>query len=202
MQLEILHYQPEQNASKIPLLFVHGAWHGAWCWEEYFLPYFAKHGYDSYALSLRGHAGSEGKWRWASVHDYVADVAQVAAQFDIPPIVIGHSMGGYIVQKYLEKHPASGAVLVASVPTIGTLPFFIRFGLKRPVAMIRNLVTLCGHFWHEPKHVRDAFFSDSLSEADLNRYFEKLQGESLWLAIQSMGFILPKPDEVPKDIPL
>jgi len=21
----------------VPLLFVHGAWHAAWCWDEYFL---------------------------------------------------------------------------------------------------------------------------------------------------------------------
>lgn len=202
MQLEILHHQPEQRLSDIPILFVHGAWHGAWCWDEYFLPYFAQHGYDAYALSLRGHAGSAGRWRWASVHDYVADVAQVAEQLDTPPIVIGHSMGGYIVQKYLEKYPVPGAVLVASVPTIGTLPFFLRLAFKRPAAMIRNLVTLCGHFWHEPKHAREAFFSESVSEDDLNRYFGKLQGESLWLAVESMGFTLPKPDRVSRDIPM
>lgn len=202
MQLEILHHQPAQAVSETPLVFVHGAWHGAWCWDEYFLPYFAQHGYQSYALSIRGHATSEGKWRWASIHDYVADVAQVTQQFDVPPVVIGHSMGGYITQKYLEKYPASGAVLVASIPVMGTLPFFLRLGVKRPTAMIRNLVTLCGHFWHEPQHVRDAFFSDTLPEADLNRYFDKLQGESLRLAIESMGPVLPKPDRVSRDIPL
>jgi len=27
-----------------PLVFVHGAWHGAWCWDEFFLPCFADKG--------------------------------------------------------------------------------------------------------------------------------------------------------------
>ena len=27
-----------------PLLFVHGAWHAAWCWDEHFLSYFADRG--------------------------------------------------------------------------------------------------------------------------------------------------------------
>ena len=27
------------------LLFVHGAWHGAWCWAEHFLDFFAAQGY-------------------------------------------------------------------------------------------------------------------------------------------------------------
>ncbi|MBI5715520.1 MAG: alpha/beta hydrolase, partial [Chloroflexi bacterium] len=47
MQLELITRQPASNPRPTPLLFVHGAWHGAWCWAEYFLPYFAQHGYVS-----------------------------------------------------------------------------------------------------------------------------------------------------------
>lgn len=32
-----------------PIVFVHGAWHGAWCWEEHFVDYFAQHGYAIHA---------------------------------------------------------------------------------------------------------------------------------------------------------
>src|SRR5207237_10428375 len=48
MHLETLTKLPESNARPTPLLFVHGAWHDAWCWAEHFLPYFAQHGYISY----------------------------------------------------------------------------------------------------------------------------------------------------------
>ena len=41
-RLEIIVRQPEGRQQPHPLLFVHGAYSGAWCWDEYFLPYFAK----------------------------------------------------------------------------------------------------------------------------------------------------------------
>ena len=202
MQLEVIRHEPKSTPKATPVLFVHGAWHGAWCWDEHFLPYFAEQGYLSVALSLRGHAGSEGNWRWASWANYVADVAQVAQEFDRPPVIIGHSMGGYIVQKYLEKHPASGAVLMASIPVSGSLPFLLRYFLKRPLAYLRYTLTFCGHFWFQPEHARSAFFSDDLPDDALNRYFDQLQGESFRIALETAGFVLPKPDRVPKDIPL
>jgi pimeloyl-ACP methyl ester carboxylesterase len=51
---------------------------------------------------LRGHGASEGRdrIRWHSIADYVSDVAQVAGQLSRSPVVIGHSMGGFTVQKY------------------------------------------------------------------------------------------------------
>jgi len=202
MKLEVIQHDPKGTSKAVPLLFVHGAWHGAWCWDEYFLPYFAEHGYQCVALSLRGHGKSDGHWRWAGTSGYVDDVAQVVQQFDQPPILIGHSMGGYVVQKYLEKHSASGAVLMASIPTSGILPFILKLTFKRPLAMLRYLVTLNGHFWHEPKHVRDAFFSKSLSDDALQRYFDNMQGESIRIAFETMGLNLPKPKRVSKEIPM
>src|SRR6516164_11750402 len=78
-----------------PLLFVHGAWHGAWCWAEHFLPYFSAKGYECSALNLRGHGRSsiKGSLRFARIADYVADVEKVAARMPAPPILVGHSMG-------------------------------------------------------------------------------------------------------------
>ena len=63
MKLEVITREPETDARPTPVLFVHGMFHGAWCWEEHFLPYFAQRGYAAHALSLRGHVGSEGRER-------------------------------------------------------------------------------------------------------------------------------------------
>lgn len=51
-----LHNAPRSKPSPVarpPLLCVHGSYHGAWCWAERFMPYFAARGYDVYAVSLR-----------------------------------------------------------------------------------------------------------------------------------------------------
>jgi non-heme chloroperoxidase len=37
-QLEILEARPPGGGGR-PLLFVHGAFAGAWCWSRHFLPY-------------------------------------------------------------------------------------------------------------------------------------------------------------------
>ncbi|HXP97654.1 MAG TPA: alpha/beta fold hydrolase, partial [Telmatospirillum sp.] len=94
MQLEVLHVPAIQaDPAHPPILFVHGSYCGAWIWAEKFMPYFASRGFSCHAMSLRGHGGSEGDLAWASVSDYIDDVATVAADLGGMPIVIGHSMG-------------------------------------------------------------------------------------------------------------
>jgi pimeloyl-ACP methyl ester carboxylesterase len=134
MNLEVITRQPASVSRSTPILFVHGAWHGAWCWDEHFLPYFAQHGYAVHAPSLRGHGQSAGgdRIKFHRIADYVADVARVAASLPTPPIIIGHSMGGLVVQKYLETHSPPAAVLLASVPPAGVLATTLRIATRRP----------------------------------------------------------------------
>src|SRR6478735_2105335 len=95
-----------------PLVFVHGAVHAAWCWDEHFLDYFADNGYRCIAFSLRGHGGSslgEKALNACSIADYVDDMRAVINQLPLHPVLVGHSMGGFIVQKYLESASAPAA---------------------------------------------------------------------------------------------
>src|SRR5690606_1090224 len=123
-RLERLSRLPEGAARGRPLLFVHGAYTGAWCWDEHFLPFFARHGYAAHAVSLSGHGGSEGRERLDRLRlaDYVDDVARTVAELPAPPVLIGHSMGGLIVQKYLEHADATAAALLCAVPPHGLGP--------------------------------------------------------------------------------
>jgi pimeloyl-ACP methyl ester carboxylesterase len=211
MQLEVLTRKPEASSKPTPLLFVHGAWHGAWCWEEYFLPYFAQKGYAAYALSLRGHGGSSGaeSLRWASIHDYVADVAQVADELAAQhnktrPVVIGHSMGGYTVQKYLEKYDAPAAVLVASIPVMGALPFFLRQTVKHPLVMLKTSLLMKPQvMMGTPELVHEALFSASMPRDQVMKFFPNIQNESFRLVFDSAFLRLPRPAVVnARNIPL
>ena len=71
--LEVIDKGSVSEAHPVPLLFVHGAWHAAWCWDENFLGYFADKGYRAVALSFRGHgeSPSDKPLRICSVADYV-----------------------------------------------------------------------------------------------------------------------------------
>src|SRR5947207_1789767 len=43
----------EGQASKPPVVLVHGAWHGAWCWKKV-TPMLRAAGHDVYAVDLSG----------------------------------------------------------------------------------------------------------------------------------------------------
>jgi len=198
MKLEIITQQPKERKHTTPLLFIHGAWHGAWCWEN-FLPYFAEHGYEVHTLSLRGHGNSEGREgiRWSSVHDYVADVERTVNGLGKPPVLIGHSMGGYVVQKYLEKRNSPAGVLVASIPVVGTMGMMMRSIKRYPKFALKTLLLFdAGYIATSPETVRDALFSDGFPEAEFSKHYARIQTESFRMTFDTTVLHLPQPQKV------
>ena len=197
MRLEHIKRAPTEPKST-PLLFVHGAWHGAWCWDEHFLPYFADHGYAAHAISLRGHGWSESNksLKVLRLADYVADVAQAVDELGAAPVLIGHSMGGLVVQKYLAGGSAAGGVLLASVPVKGVLATTLRIARRHPVAFAKaNLTWSLWPIVATPELAREAFFGGAMADDDVARYHERLQDES-YLGYLDMLFRLPKPERI------
>lgn len=197
MNIETITRKPAIQTHKTPLLFVHGMWHGAWCWDEFFLPYFAEQGYQATALSLRGHAGSAGKIRGNTIANYVSDVEQVAKTFDTPPVVIGHSMGGFLTQKYLETHAAPAAVLLASAPHFGLWPTFFRMAMKRPKTLVKVTAQLRLYPVVEtPEAARWALFSTDMPKKQMLKYYKKLDDESFRMFIDLLGLNRANPKKV------
>ena len=197
--LEVLAHAPRKSACPTPLLFVHGAYTAAWCWEEHFLPFFAEAGYAAYALSLAGHGGSRGREQLDSfaIADYVADVAHVAGRLPAPPVLIGHSMGGFVVQKYLEDHCAPGAVLMCSVPPQGLMASAFGLMFSKP-SLMKDLNSMMGGGQVSLDTLRDALFNQPVAIDDLKRYSRLSQAES-YRAIWDMTlFNLPQPSRISK----
>lgn len=197
--LELLVREPENQTKKTPLLFIHGAWHGAWCWDEYFLPYFASNGYRVYAPSLRGHGQSGGaaRLRWTSAADYLADIAETAAQLPQPPIIIGHSMGGYLVQKYLERVTLPGAILLASVPPQGVWRVALQSARRFPGKFLKlNLKLSLYPLVETAELTQFHFFSPNMPQEKVNGYFAKLGDESYRGFLDMLLLNLPRPAKV------
>ncbi|QLL09168.1 alpha/beta hydrolase [Mycobacterium vicinigordonae] len=137
--LELIDRGSATDSHPTPLLFVHGGWHGAWCWEN-FLNYFADAGFRAVAMSLRGHGASptDRPLEKVGIADYIADVGSVADQLGGAPVLIGHSLGGYTVQRYLEDRAAPAAVLVGSLPPQGVLGAAMRVWRRRPQMTIKS----------------------------------------------------------------
>ena len=167
-----------------PILFVHGAYTGAWCWAEHYLSFFAEAGHSAWALSLSGHGGSRGRRHLDtfSIDDYVRDVCEVADTLPSPPVLVGHSMGGFVVQKLLEKRTAPGAVLMCAVPPQGLLGSAVNMLMRRP-DMLSDLGRLLGGSGASRNTLRDALFAQPVNDDALERYFRQSQTEShraLW----------------------
>ena len=138
--LEVIDKGSCTEAHPVPLLFVHGGWHGAWCWDDGFLDYFADAGYRAVAMSLRGHgtSPSDKPLPKVSIADYIDDVRAVADDLGGSPVLIGHSLGGYTIQRYLEDRTAAAAVLVGSLPPSGVLGTSLRVWRRRPKMTVES----------------------------------------------------------------
>ncbi|CAJ1950820.1 unnamed protein product [Cylindrotheca closterium] len=112
-----------------PIILLHGSFHGAWCWDEHYIPYFAQLGYPVVALNFRGAGDNDATPtnRKITIQEHCEDLhcflqqipslfiesettsevhAPPSEQASIAPIVkpilISHSFGGIVLMKYLE----------------------------------------------------------------------------------------------------
>ena len=198
MRLEVISREPVERRFQTPLLFVHGTGHAAWCWDENFLPFFADRGFSSHAISLRGHGESEGrdKLKWTSIANYVADVHSVVSQLDGPPVLFGHSLGGTVVQKYLEKHPAAAAVLVAPSPSEGMLVSGLKLQMKHPllltkVALKQDYAAMFG----TPELAKKFLFSPEVPLEEVAKHSSRFGSESYRAGLELI-YNLPRPSRI------
>eukprot|EP00127_Corallochytrium_limacisporum_P005472 Clim_evm20s206 gene=Clim_evmTU20s206 len=96
-----------------PVLFIPGMFGSAAHFEKYFQHYFATKGYTSVAVDM-DYTYRSGKTDEEFIDSLVDQVASVGRSQMAPPIIVGHGLGGYVCQKYLESHPAAGVVLLSS----------------------------------------------------------------------------------------
>lgn len=110
-----------QGADKPPLLFIHGAFAAGACWDIHMLPWFAKAGYHAHAFSLRGHGSSAGNAGLDNfgLDDYLSDVMDEIDRMDRPPVLVGHSMGGWLAMRAAIERDLAGVALLCPVPPFG-----------------------------------------------------------------------------------
>jgi non-heme chloroperoxidase len=110
-------------------------------------------------------------------------------------VLIGHSMGGFVVQKYLEKHEAAGAVLMCSVPPQGLMSAAFGVMFSHP-GLFRDLNSLMSGGQVALESLREALFAQPIGTDDLTRFYRCSQPES-HRAIWDMSlFDLPHPSRI------
>ncbi|MEM9463770.1 MAG: alpha/beta fold hydrolase [Actinomycetota bacterium] len=177
-------------------VLVHGAWHGSWCWADV-ADALAERGHRVTSVTLPGHSAPGRRERiWNRIGEYVDAVVAAVETCSSPPILVGHSMGGYVVQRYLESRDTAAGVLVASVPARGALAANLRTLRAHPGRTLRAMVTADYlRLVDDPDLVRELFFTADTPAEIVDALTPRLQNESAF-AINTMVFRPPQPTKV------
>ena len=131
-----------------PIVFCHGWPLSSDEWDAQML-FFGQHGYRVIAHDRRGHGRSGQTWDGNDMDTFADDLAALFEALDLKnATLIGHSMGGGEVTRYLGRHGSkrvAKAVLIASVPPLmlktdanpGGLPIEVFDGIRAGVAQNR-----------------------------------------------------------------
>jgi pimeloyl-ACP methyl ester carboxylesterase len=120
MEAATSHHRP-------PIMFIHGAWLSARSWENFF-EFFEARGYDVSAPEWPRKEGDVEELRESTDEikglglDEIVDHYEEQIQgFDEPPVLIGHSFGGLIVELLLDRGLGRAGVAMSPAPPKGVL---------------------------------------------------------------------------------
>ena len=114
-----LSYAEQGSASGVPAIFLHG-YTDSWRSFELVLPHLPQ-SIHAFALSQRGHGDSARPAENYRPQDFSADVAAFVDTLKLKrAIIVGHSMGSYVAQKFAMDHPdrTIALVLIGSFTTV------------------------------------------------------------------------------------
>ena len=159
----------QASAGRPVLLFVHGAFHGAWCFTAY-LRFFDRQGVPSAALDLRGHGGlAQGPdFHQQGAVAMASDVMDACARLPGPAVPVGHSAGGLFVAMAAAQSPVAGFGLLApsppaNVPGVAAVPL-VPEGRPLPVPALA--------------FARKRYLDEEGRPRDLSRFMARLCPES------------------------
>lgn len=196
MQLEVIHTKPI-SPSKGTVVLLHGVCFAAWYWEDNFQPWFTTNGYEVIAISYRNHGQSEkkGSLRWRTINEYIEDIEQIVSKIQGPVYLIGHSMGGFLVQHYLGKHATSKikrAVLLCTVPTAGIWGATWHIIKQYPFQFLMALLTISFKpVFKNEKRAGRLMFSPGFSKEKLKTIVPRMQDESFRANLDMLLLNLP-----------
>ena len=148
---------------QIKILLVHGSGHDSSCWNL-LIPYLIHYEYDVHVLNLSSH-GSEFTNPWfVSMNTYANDVCNMTQRIGGPLILVGHSMGGFVISMAAEKNPGLFEHLIyltAAVPdkkgsnAMSSMRDSEKMNLKGKIKF-RPLQGIC---YYSPNHAAQMFYN-------------------------------------------
>lgn len=171
------------------IVFIHGVWVTPMCWEQ-FVQFFEAHGYtteappwpykDKSVAEQQQHP--DPRLATLSIQNIVDHYAAIISAMKEPPIIMGHSLGGLIVQMLLDRGLGSAGVALASAPPKGVFALY-------PNVLKRFRSVLCTPFlwkrlvrfrFKDFSYVSDQVLTPDLKKKAYARYVVPDSGRVFW----------------------
>lgn len=168
-------------------LLIHGSWHGAWCWERV-APVLRSQGHQVVTPDLPAHGNDRSPVWLTTMGGYANRIRAVAGEFAAPPVVVGHSMGGFAMTETAARFPGtfSGLIyLCAFVPQPGERLLDLALSDRDstlPTGMMRGLLVTT----FRTERAREVFYGTSPEEC-CNEAAERLRPEPMLPTIARMS---------------
>ncbi|WP_276353864.1 alpha/beta fold hydrolase [Cohnella caldifontis] len=105
-----------------PVVFVSSVYLGTEMWE-YQLPYLASRGMRCIAYDRRGHGRSDSPWDGYDYDTLADDLAALISHLDLRDVIlVGHSMGGGEVVRYLTRYGSDRIAKIALISASAPFP--------------------------------------------------------------------------------
>jgi pimeloyl-ACP methyl ester carboxylesterase len=181
--------------SALPIILVHGAGHSAAIYTQWG-PHLARLGCTVYALDLRGHGRSRMPANIPVTHahlwQYADDITTLVETEGIAPgqfVLVGHSMGGAVVQVYARNHPVAGLVILASTALPRFMLAFLAFMRHAPIlylfAMLRGPTAL----FDTPRHIQRFLLTPEDDTVTVQRIQAQLGEETKHMASECIAWM-------------
>jgi len=137
----------EQRGSGRPIVFLHGGWLNSDFWRPQVETFARRNRVITPDFRGHGRTGETDPRRY-SIDLFVDDLERLLAHLDVEdPLLCGFSLGGMVVQSYLDRHPAAARGAVVSGPLQSMPPIPLPSSLKpflSPVPMIASMARTLG----------------------------------------------------------
>ena len=163
--------------AKPPIMFVHGLWMHSSTWDPW-MAFFSEKGYEVSNPGWPGDSETVAASRENSraianrgVKEVAGSYAKVIGSLSTPPILIGHSFGGMLVQELLGRGIAAAAVAIDPAPIKGVW--------QLPLSTIRASLPIIGNPFNLTKAVSlsyDEFryaFANAVPEEEAKELYDR-----------------------------
>lgn len=188
-------YVPVALASEWQVVFLSGIAHRRQCWDQ-MAHYLAQRGIRSVTLDYRAHGAST--WSQSiqavTLDDCVADLAAVLEAEQIDPrqlVLVGHSYGGGVAQRYAQQYPIAGLVLMDTLAlgfwwkdVLRQLPY----QLTHHPRLYRQLATDPSVLFSTEGRAREYLFGQDTPTEVVQRYLNECWCPASGRALQHMLF--------------